>query len=73
MKVVCVMEKVADTLVKKIVDKMAKLKVGFPDQDADITPVISTVSAEFIEGLANDARAKGARFHQVTRSNHFRR
>jgi glyceraldehyde-3-phosphate dehydrogenase (NADP+) len=60
------MEKVADALVKKVVEKMAKLTVGFPDADCDITPVISTTSAEFIEGLANDARAKGARFHQVT-------
>ncbi|KAG0575415.1 hypothetical protein KC19_5G002100 [Ceratodon purpureus] len=63
-KCICVMEKVADALVKKIVDKMAKLTVGFPDANCDITPVISTVSAEFIEGLAMDAREKGARFHQ---------
>lgn len=66
MKVVCVMEQVADELVKKVVDKMGKLTVGFPDADCDITPVISTVSAEFIEGLAMDAKEKGARFHQVS-------
>lgn len=64
-KVVCVMEAVADELVKKVVDKMGKLTVGFPDADSDITPVISTASAEFIEALAMDAQEKGARFHQV--------
>lgn len=64
------MEKVADELVKKVVGKMGKLTVGFPDADCDITPVISTVSAEFIEGLAMDAKEKGARFHQVRSVNH---
>jgi acyl-CoA reductase-like NAD-dependent aldehyde dehydrogenase len=36
-----------------------KLQVGMPEDDADITPVVSESSANFIEGLVNDAREKG--------------
>ena len=39
-----------------------KLVVGAPEADADITPVVSESSANFIEGLVEDARAKGAKF-----------
>lgn len=39
-----------------------KLRVGAPEDDADITPVVSESSANFIEGLVEDARAKGAKF-----------
>jgi glyceraldehyde-3-phosphate dehydrogenase (NADP+) len=60
-----VMQSVADDLVKKVVEKMNKLTVGYPNADCDITPVISETSAEFIQGLVEDARDKGARFHQV--------
>ena len=41
---------------------MAKLRVGSPEEDADITPVVSESSANFIEGLVEDARQKGAKF-----------
>jgi glyceraldehyde-3-phosphate dehydrogenase (NADP+) len=41
---------------------VAKLTVGDPKDDVDITPVISDSSADFIEGLVEDARAKGAKF-----------
>jgi glyceraldehyde-3-phosphate dehydrogenase (NADP+) len=63
-KVVCVMESVADELVTKVVEKMKKLTVGMPEKDCDITPVISESSANFIEGLVKDAKEKGAKFHQ---------
>lgn len=59
------MESVADELVKKVVEKMKKLTVGMPEKDCDITPVISESSANFIEGLVQDAKEKGAKFHQV--------
>ena len=39
-----------------------KLVVGAPEADADITPVVSESSANFIEGLVEDARTKGAKF-----------
>ena len=41
---------------------MEKLRVGPPEDDCDITPVVSESSANFIEGLVEDARAKGAKF-----------
>jgi len=39
---------------------IAKLSVGQPEDNADITAVISKKSADFIEGLVEDAVAKGA-------------
>eukprot|EP00245_Coleochaete_scutata_P006407 TRINITY_DN20832_c0_g1_i1.p1 TRINITY_DN20832_c0_g1~~TRINITY_DN20832_c0_g1_i1.p1 ORF type:complete len:497 (-),score=133.70 TRINITY_DN20832_c0_g1_i1:562-2052(-) len=63
-KVVLVMEAVADELVAKVNAKVAKLSVGKPEDDCDITPVVSESSANFIEGLVKDAEAKGATFCQ---------
>ncbi|KAK6136428.1 hypothetical protein DH2020_029849 [Rehmannia glutinosa] len=63
-KVVLVMESVADTLVEKVKSKVAKLTVGPPEDDCDITPVVSESSANFIEGLVMDAKQKGATFCQ---------
>lgn len=64
-KVVCVMESVADTLVSKVNEKVKKLSVGMPEKNCDITPVVSESSANFIQGLVEDAKEKGATFHQV--------
>lgn len=55
MKVVLVMESVADAVVEKVKAKMANLTVGPPEEDCDITPVVSESSANFIEGLVMDA------------------
>ncbi|OIV99855.1 hypothetical protein TanjilG_26193 [Lupinus angustifolius] len=63
-KVVLVMESVADALVEKVNAKVAKLSVGPPENDSDITPVVSESSANFIEGLVSDAKQKGATFCQ---------
>lgn len=63
-KVVLVMESVADALVQKVVAKVNKLKVGAPEDDADITAVVSESSAKYIEGLVMDAKEKGATFCQ---------
>ncbi|GKG09974.1 NADP-dependent glyceraldehyde-3-phosphate dehydrogenase, partial [Tanacetum coccineum] len=46
-------ESVAEALVEKVNAKVAKLKVGPPKDDCDITPVVSESLANFIEGLAN--------------------
>lgn len=39
--------------------QVAALTVGRPEDNADITPVISESSANFIEGLVKDAQEKG--------------
>ncbi|CAN1328290.1 NADP-dependent glyceraldehyde-3-phosphate dehydrogenase [Linum perenne] len=58
------MESAADSLVEKVKAKVAKLRVGAPEDDADITPVVTESSANFIEGLVMDAKEKGATFCQ---------
>ncbi|GAB4854681.1 hypothetical protein Ancab_023263 [Ancistrocladus abbreviatus] len=63
-KVVLVMESVADALVEKVNAKVAKLTVGPPEEDCDITPVVTESSANYIEGLVMDAKEKGATFCQ---------
>lgn len=63
-KVVLVMESVADALVEKVNKRVAKLTVGPPEENSDITPVVSESSANFIEGLVVDAKQKGATFCQ---------
>ena len=58
---VVVMEDVADELVGLIKKEVEKLKVGMPfDEGVTVTPVINNRSAEFIQGLMDDAVAKGA-------------
>lgn len=66
-KVVLVMESVADSLVEKVKAKVVKLTVGPPEENCDITPVVSESSANFIEGLVMDAKQKGATFCQEYR------
>ncbi|KAE8731670.1 NADP-dependent glyceraldehyde-3-phosphate dehydrogenase [Hibiscus syriacus] len=66
-KVVLVMESVANALIDKFKAKVAKLTVGPPEDDCDITPVVTESSANFIEGLVMDAKQKGATFCQEYR------
>lgn len=61
-KLVLVHKDVADDLAAKVAAAVAKLRVGPPEDDCDITPVVSESSASFIEGLVEDARHKGAKF-----------
>lgn len=58
------MEAVADAVVEKVNAKLAKLTVGPPEDNCDITPVVTESSANFIEGLVIDAKEKGATFCQ---------
>jgi len=58
------MEAVADALVEKVNAKVAKLTVGPPEDNCDITPVVSESSSNYIEGLVLDAKEKGATFCQ---------
>lgn len=57
---VLVMEPVANQLATLIKAEVEKLSVGMPEEDADITPLIDTASADFIQGLVEDAADKGA-------------
>jgi len=58
---------IADQLVSLVVPLVKALKVGQPQDNADITPVISDSSATFIEGLVQDAKQKGraVRVHRI--------
>ena len=57
---IIVLESVADKLATLLQAEVAKLTVGDPFDNADITPVIDTASADFIWGLIEDAQEKGA-------------
>lgn len=57
---VIVLESVADKLATLLQAEVAKLTVGDPFDNADITPVIDNTSADFIWGLIEDAQEKGA-------------
>ncbi|PIA45784.1 hypothetical protein AQUCO_01600195v1 [Aquilegia coerulea] len=67
-KVVLVMESVASDLVEKVNAMVAKLTVGRPEDDCDITPVVSETSSNYIEELVMDAKQKG-----VTMCQEFKR
>ncbi|MFL4359311.1 NADP-dependent glyceraldehyde-3-phosphate dehydrogenase [Streptococcus uberis] len=58
---VLVMDSVADELEKHVCDLVDNLSVGMPEDNADITPLIDTKAADFVEGLITDANEKGAK------------
>ncbi len=60
-KLVLAHESIAEALVAAVAAGVSKLSVGQPEDDADITAVVSSRSADFIQGLVEDALAKGAR------------
>ncbi len=58
---ILVVDKVAGKLLEKIKEKMEKLNVGNPlERDVDIVPLISSKAADFVYGLIEDAKEKGA-------------
>lgn len=57
---VLVMDSVADQLVDLIKEQVLALTVGTPMEDADITPLIDSKAADFVEDLVRDAQEKGA-------------
>ena len=59
---VLVIDEIADELVEKIKTRVEKLTVGSPlDSEAvDVVPLINSKSADFVEGLINEAVEKGA-------------
>lgn len=60
-KLVLVVDSVADELISLIEPGLERLTVGKPEDDCDITPLVTSASATFVEGLAADALAKGAK------------
>lgn len=58
---VLVMDKVADQLIEHVHNLVKKLSVGMPEENADITPLIDTKAADFVESLINEANEKGAK------------
>lgn len=58
---VLVMDSVADELVGKVTDLVKGLTVGMPEDNADITPLINTKSADYVQGLIEEAKEKGAK------------
>lgn len=58
---VLVEEEVADALVEKLKEKVAKLKVVNPlEEQGDVVPLINNESADFVCELIEDAKEKGA-------------
>ncbi|MFP4698250.1 MAG: NADP-dependent glyceraldehyde-3-phosphate dehydrogenase [Eubacteriales bacterium] len=57
---VIVMKDIADELVEKILNEVKELKVGKPEEDAGIIPLINKNAADYVEALINDAKKKGA-------------
>lgn len=57
---VLVHENVADELVEMLKAEVEKLSVGSPEQDSTIVPLIDDTSADFVQGLIDDAVQKGA-------------
>lgn len=59
---VLVMENVADKLSEKVLEKMKGLTVGNPlEGDFIVGPLISYKACDFVEGLIEDAKNKGAK------------
>lgn len=58
---VLVDEKIANELEVKLLEKVKKLKVGNPFDNADITPLIDNKTAEYIEELVKDTIKSGGK------------
>lgn len=58
---VLVLEEVADKLTQLLLQKMDSITVGNPlNGDFDVVPLINSKSADFVMGLIDDAKEKGA-------------
>lgn len=58
---ILVMESVADKLIKELLPLVQAMTVGHPEDDADITTLISSEAADFVQELISDAIQKGAK------------
>jgi glyceraldehyde-3-phosphate dehydrogenase (NADP+) len=66
-KLVLAFEAIADPLVESVSKKIEALRVGRPEENADITALVSKNSADFVQGLVEDAVKKGAVLKQPWR------
>ncbi|GIO26297.1 NADP-dependent glyceraldehyde-3-phosphate dehydrogenase [Ornithinibacillus bavariensis] len=57
---VLVHERVADELVSLLKEQIETLSVGSPEENSVIVPLINNKSADFVQGLLDDAIEKGA-------------
>ena len=57
---VLVMDSIADKLAELIVERVSNLTIGLPEDNTDITPLIDTKAADYVEGLILDAKEQGA-------------
>ena len=57
---ILVQEEVADALAEKLKARVEKLNVGDPWKNAAVVPLIDDKSADFVQGLVDDALNKGA-------------
>ncbi len=58
---VLVVKTVADELVRRIKERVEALKVGRPGEKVQITPLINSKAADYVQELIDDALAKGAK------------
>lgn len=58
---ILVNDNIADKLVSLLIPEMELLTVGSPEDNNVVVPLIDTKSADYVEGLINDALDKGAK------------
>jgi NAD-dependent aldehyde dehydrogenases len=58
---VIVMNEVADELITLMKKRIENLTIGIPEDDCDITPLISDSAADLVQELINDAINKGSK------------
>ena len=58
---ILVLDSVADKLIEQILPLVRALTVGRPEDNAEITPLITTEAADFVQELIDDAIQKGAK------------
>ncbi|MFQ5879202.1 MAG: NADP-dependent glyceraldehyde-3-phosphate dehydrogenase [Dehalococcoidia bacterium] len=61
MKRVIATDAAADALLDELLPLVSKMKVGRPDDDATVIPLINHESADYVQELIDDALARGAR------------
>src|SRR5439155_3530104 len=57
---VLVTQPVADELAELVAERTKRLSVGRPEDNSDVTPLIDHASADYVQGLIDDAVTRGA-------------
>ncbi len=52
---------ISDELASLMLEEIKKLKVGMPEDDCEVTPLINNSAADFVQELIDDALKKGAK------------